>query len=876
MVLSADDYNVDIKTSVESFKNIAFKNKLLLSNFLTSNKFTYNGKEYSVNSWVENKISLAENNLNDDYVYWNEGGNSWEKWNTGDTILKAEEEISMIPSSYDIHYIYTSSFREVEEKIKELYTYVLELQEILISQFNIKTKIITTKFLVTIDTSINDYKFDIPYEATFFKDPTFNIKLVFDTEAVKGGARIHTHHKKHNIQSSKKYLATLLRTFNVKKLTELTEQDKANLITTNYASFDSKPVLSFDIKYFHIVKKNQALTEKSTLNLKLFKSKYIQVNSGKINTLTNLGLLTFSYLTTTNRNDEMGLNVDKYRQDAFIKTEFKENREQIAKFFYTLLEVYKVLFIDRKEFNIFFVEKIESLISNNKVNAYSEFIDFVERWVVSKFRPCINSFIKEFNSELTPYGIKLFVAGGDAMRRYDDSITVTKDIDTKLYITGAEITAGLSKEDFKKNVVELIVKHIVKLRNYMQENLASILSEHSMLKKHITYAENDYKFEFTLLTNDDKNNDQVRTREILKNENFPVDLYSIDYRAKLTVTSIKKDDKKPISVTKNFDISLLDVVLQDNPEDIFSPDYCMEFDGIPVASLDFLLKDFNTTYSIEDRALARISSSKYLKDISRHKQLVDIYTKANNMSAELGKPIDSSFFVSSDEEILSNGSLEEYKNILITLLKKNKFNIDYGKLVLTIFKFYNENNKIYTFDLLIIKTVLKYVERSILQLTIDEIDDTTTLDNFKKIKDILLFLKSKATENLNEIADATYVSYDYESNQDKIIKHYYHIFSAVINQNDGLQKHYMPYFRNKVTSYLNSLVPKSVYAQPVKASASRGAPKSAAKQPVVKAVKSLKRKKDSSSSSSDSPQLVLVASRTARGRTTKKPVNYVP
>ena len=875
MVLTADDYNLDIKTAVESFKTVAFKNKLLLSNFLTSNKFTYNGKEYSVNSWVENKISAAENPSNEGYVYWNEGGNSWEKWNTGDTILKAEEEISMIPSSYDIHYIYTTSFEEVQEKIKELYTHALELQEILISQFNIKTKIITKNFSVNIDTSINDYKFNIPYEANFFKDPTFNIKLVFDTEPVSGGARIGSVHKRHNIQASKQYLASFLKTFNVKKITELKDADKANLIATNYADFNKKPILSFDIKYFHIIKKNAVLTEKSTLNIKLFKSKYIQLNSGKINTLTNLGLLTFSYLTTTNRNDEMGLNVDKYRQDAFIKSEFKGNKEHIAKFFNTLLDVYKALFIDRKEFNIYFVEKIEAIISDNKVLAYSEFIDFVERWVISKFRPCINSFIKEFNNELAPFGIKLFVAGGDAMRRYEDGITVTKDIDTKLYITGAEINAGLSKDDFKKHIVDLIVKHIVKLRNYMQENLASILSEHSMLKKHITYAENDYKFEFTLLTSDDKNNDQVRTREILKNENFPVDLYSIDYRAKLTVTSIKKDDKKPVSVTKNFDISLLDVVLQDNPEEIFSPDYCIDFDGIPVASLDFLLKDFKTTYSIEDRALARISSSKYLKDISRHKQLIDIYAKANNMSAELGKPIDSSFFVSSDDEILSNGSLEEYKNILIKLLKKNKFNIEYGKLILKIFKFYNENNKIYTFDLLIIKSVLKYIERSILQLTIDEINDTTTLDYFKKIKDILLFLKSKAIENLNEIADDTYMSYDYESNSDKIIKHYYHIFYAVINQNDGLQKHYMPYFRNKVTSYLNSLVPKSVYAQPAKVAASRGAPKSAVKQPVVKAVKSSRRKKDSSS---DSPQPVAAfkAATTTRGRSTKKPVNYVP
>ena len=33
-------------------------------------------------------------------------------------------------------------------------------------------------------------------------------------------------------------------------------------------------------------------------------------------------------------------------------------------------------------------------LKDNSANAYNEFIDFVERWVISKFRPSINSFIK--------------------------------------------------------------------------------------------------------------------------------------------------------------------------------------------------------------------------------------------------------------------------------------------------------------------------------------------------------------------------------------------------------------------------------------------------------------------------------------------------
>jgi len=879
MTSIANDYSIDIETSVNTFKANAFKNKLLLSQFLTLNLFRENDKDYTINSWVEEKILAQENPLDNSYVYWNEGGNSWAKWNTGDVILRKEEEISMIPSSYDIHYIYISSHAIVQEKIKNLYKTMLDLQQIIFTIFNIKTKIITTKFTIEFNPATNEYKFDIPYEANFFKDPSYNIKLVFDTNPISGGSRISKFKRRHNIQGSKKFLATFLKTFNERNIIDITEQDRTSLIESGYASFNEKPILSFDIKYFHIIKSNPLLNVKTTLNIPLFKKKYIETNPGKINTLTKLGLLTFSYLTTTNRYDEMGLNVDKYRQDAFIKSEFKGNKKLTAHFFSALLEIYKAIFIDRKEFSIFFVEKIEEIISDNKISAYSEFIDFVERFVIAKFRPSINSFIKKFNKELTPYNIKLFVAGGDAMRRYNDSITITKDIDTKLYITGAEVNAGLSKDDFKKLIVELIVKNIVKLRNYMQENLKSILSEHSILKKHISYSENNYEFEFTLLNTEDKNNDQIRTRKILKNENFPVDLYSIDYRAKLKITT-KNNDKK-VTITKNYDISLLDVVLQDNPEDVFSSNFCMEFDGIPVASLDFLLKDFKTTYTTEDRALARISSSKYLKDISRHKQLVDIYKKAINKSIELGKPIDSSFFVSDDEEILSNGSLQEYKDILLNLGEQRKFNIQYGRLLLTIFKFYDENKKIYIFDLIIIKTILKYVERNISQLIIDEVGDISILENFKKIKDILLFLKLKSVENLNEVADDTYVMYDYKTNPDKIIRHYYDIFYAVINQNDGIQKHYMPYFRNKVTSFLNSIVPKHLLDQPpkaAKAAQSRGAPKTSVKKTTVKVAKTSRKKKDDSSSSASPPppQPVTVTVTTSRGRASKKPVTYAP
>ena len=875
-----NDYNIQIKSAVDTFKNIAFKNKLLLSDFLNATKINYNGNEYTINQIIENEIVSHENQLDNKYVYWCEGGSSWRKWNTGDVILKPEEEISMISSSYDLHYIYIDDFESVKNKVKNIYGFLLKLQALLLS-LNINTKIETNGFTSTLDPVANEYKFNIEYVSNFFKDPSFNLKLVFDTSPVSGGMRKPKKH--HNHKVNRKYLGSLIKTIYTSNITKLTDVDKAQLIETGYRVLNKKPIVSFDVKYFHVLKKTTPdLIRKSTLNIPLFKDKYVQSTPGKINTLTNLGLLTFSYLTTTNRNDEMGLNVDKYRQDAFIKSEFKENKQNVVIFFTKLLETYKAIYKDRKEYNIFFVDKIESVIKDNSVNAYNEFIDFVERWVISKFRPYINSFIKEFNNDLTPYGIKLFIAGGDAMRRYKDDITVTKDIDTKLYITGAEINAGLSKEDFKKHIVSLILKHTVKLRNYMQENLSSILSEHSMVKEFIHYKASNYNFNFNLIL-DDKANDQIRSREILKNDSFPVDLYSIDYRAKLVITST--DPAKPIEITKNFDISLLDVVLQDNIDDIFDPSYCIDFDGIPVASLDFLLKDFKTTYTIDDRALGRIYTSKYLKDITRHKQLLEIYENAINKSKELGIPIDNSFFTIADDDIVLNSSLDDYKSILQNLISQHLFDLNYGKLLLTIFKLYVQNNeKIYMFDLIIIKSILKYVDRCLIQFASDEYGDQNTIDNFNKIKEILLFLKLKTTENLNNHSDDIYIPYDYENSDDEIVKYYLHIFTAILNQNDGLQKHYMPYYRNKVKSFLNSLVPAGIYVKTTKSAnpkASRGAPKKApasnsriATAKVVKVAKAAK-KQDLSSSSSDAPIPVLSVT-TTRGRQSVKPSVYVP
>ena len=52
----------------------------------------------------------------------------------------------------------------------------------------------------------------------------------------------------------------------------------------------------------------------------------------KLNILNELGLITYSYLTTTNRFSEMGLNVDLYRQKMFMKKQLDKLLKQVRKY----------------------------------------------------------------------------------------------------------------------------------------------------------------------------------------------------------------------------------------------------------------------------------------------------------------------------------------------------------------------------------------------------------------------------------------------------------------------------------------------------------------------------------------------------------------
>ena len=548
----------------------------------------------SVNDYIAIELWKMEHELtfdNYNYTYWVDGGLSWFYWfywyNNSDKFNEIERA-SMSISNYKIHYVINNEIIW-KDKTKHLYNLLKSVQELL------KTKGINTKLITTNFTYENDMFNFTYYTKTLFKEPNFNIKLVIDNTPLAGGAKFKRINKRNEGVTNRMFINAVRTVINVKP-----EVIDDKILRQKLSSdFNNKLVVEVNLDYYHTITDP---SRQQMLNIQTFNEKYVNISTirgyhpqesyqtvrQKLNKLNELGLLTFSYINTTKAEDEMGLNVDKYRQKKFLEIALENNREKIRKFYEKILETYELTFKEFKSYNVFFIKKIKELIIKNSDVYYGEFMDYIEKWFVSKFRGSINSCIKEINNDLARFGVKLFIAGGDAMRRYKNDITFTKDIDSKLYINNIQLQEGQTKEQLKKEIIEIIIKHIVKLRNYLEENRSLILGEFITEQQplsQIKYTSETANYVVKTTLKEDSKSQQFRTREIKKTSAFPVDLYSIDFR-----TSIASFDKSGTFISENtHDISILDIVLQDN--DDYNDYYVEEFGDVPVASLEFLLED---------------------------------------------------------------------------------------------------------------------------------------------------------------------------------------------------------------------------------------------------------------------------------------------
>jgi hypothetical protein len=839
---------IDIDQQVAKIKNDVFTKKKLLSSLFENKTLILDEMKnnITINNWLAKQILIMEtfDTNQDKYVYWVAGGLSWNDWyDTTDRLLYSrEEQISMRTGNYEIRYIYYNDANEllVRDKMKTIYNIILKLQRLLLTH-GLNTTIKTTNF---------------NYDGTGFVDnnkkpnkKTYNIKLVLNEIPLhQGGARKpRKANRSVNLKQSRPLANLLLKAKGHSQPVveeEIYDKYRSELL--------NKTIVEFN---FEVFKQSQASIQTRTTELfstDLFKQTYLKIApigyvdgdnyytiESKLNKLNGLGLITYSYLNTSDKEENLGLNVDLYRQTLFFEKELKNDNFKIANYFKSLiLNTYYKLFKNTNFFNLFFVEKINQIIYKYSAinDTYAQFVDYVERWLMSIFRPAINSFIREINEELMPLGVVLFIAGGDAMRRRDFNISSTKDIDTKLYI-GHKKQEYIAKndisgyEEFKKEIKLIIVNHIVKLRNYLEANFRKLFKittleiDQDGIKK---YREIDYSGTPLVFTNThtkesfdlffvshDKENQHFRTREIRQSERFPVDLFSIDYNAIIK----KSNSRGSKDITLN--ISLLDVVLQ---EDDFDVRYYEKVENdIPIASLSFLEYDLYLTYTTEERAVARISSGKYKKDIQRYKTLCAI-----DQSVQQSIIYDFRDISAAIEQLLLDRNIDA--NVA------TKFYIIIYKL---------ENKITFTiFDVLICIQLIPFLSRIP--------QETLNYNIIKKlIEDIAYFRVNIYNENLNKIImDGSYGRYKIEDDIDEINKNYLELFRKLVEANDGEQKHYINYNNTGIKRLFNqynigksSTKPSRSAPKPRKATAAssrtapkpRATPSASAPVPVAKA-----------------------------------------
>lgn len=810
-----DNFNIE-KESIK-IKNDSIENKRKYIDFL-ENYIIDKNNNIGINNWIIKNIWNIENNYinikNPDYTYWFSGGTSWsEIYNFREKYTK-EENISLSQGNNILNYIYVinnNNTDNFENKIKRIYEILKELQVNLSNDDINDIEIIYTKNIEINDN--NEFKFNYYKDKTQYNKPSiFNLKLKFKNNQL-GGARPP---KKRNTKGFLKLIKEqkileqqgIIKNNNNKQLLLLLNntfyyainniKDDKNIFEINFEVYNSK----FDGNDFV-----NSLIEKindNYLNISKIKnnSNDILVIKSQINKLNNYGMMTYSYLTLTDKSQDMGLNIEEYRQQIFLNKELKNNKIEIKKFLEKIKNKYEIIYKNTKFYNIFFIEKLDNLILNNTIENYDNFISFIEKLFITIFRPAINSFIIEINNELEEkYGLKLFIAGGDAMRRYKNNISFTKDIDTKLYI-------GKNNPN-KQDIIIIIAKHIVKLRNYLEENytkmleiqtlridennnkITDILNYSNEKIKYFYKDKNNNKYECIInLTYPDektkKSYQQFRVREIKKSNLFPVDLYSIDFQ-----TIINYSGFNNIKEEKKINISILDVVLEEG--EYKNTNYTI-VNNIPVASLDFLIADLEKTYTIPDRALARISSGKYKKDIERYNELIRIRKDINDGIKEEIEKIPK----------IENINYEEIRNNV-----SNKINDKTKETYIFIYLHKLENNiQFNIFDIIIVSNILDDIVKLYDNNNDSKKEPSRYNNNIKELFNIANNIANFKINIYNEDLQKILNDYnDYiEKNQNEIIENYYKLFESMILSNDDKQKHIISFSNTAIKGNISNYI----------------------------------------------------------------------
>ena len=397
----------------------------------------------------------------------------------------------------------------------------------------------------------------------------------------------------------------------------------------------------------------------------------------------------------------------------FIYNKFILLPDYITDVLFNILNIYTKTFYKYNIPNIYLLNDliIKALKSNPEIENY---ITGMEVKIIECLRPYVNETISVINEKIKTIKFMslfrgnpplegkdntgIFVVGGDAIRRYDYEGSLTKDIDSKIYIpTDINLDAI---EGNNKLINECITFELFKLASYLNINKNNIFSSipiNEIRNLFKNTPQHDFKCNIRFeLVSPEPDMLNYRFRNSPKTV-FPVDLYSLDYRC-VIYFEFQYKDQEPIKSDYKSDISFIDIVLQQSGENYYKK-YAVISNNLPISSLDFIIDDLTNTYNNDMSSLLRFLNGKSTKDYDRFLLLQTIkkknsvtplyridensnitYTKSINRNNNLLLDAKRSYNLDTNGKRLYNTYIRIYNELIEKTQNKKKLIIDYDDI----------------------------------------------------------------------------------------------------------------------------------------------------------------------------------------------------